>query len=116
MSPLDLLASPRFPAVTLAAASSLLLACPGARPGGAGDDDDDAADDDSPEAPCEYPPGAPEEMAEGEVLPRFSWPAARDASGSEAPLDLLAAHCGDASDAWAWSPYDAILFVSLPAW
>jgi hypothetical protein len=82
----------------------------------AGDDDagdDDAGDDDA--APCSYPTGAVEPMTVGEVLTDYAWSDARLYGGSSVPLDLEAAHCNTDPN-MDWSPFDVLLFVSIPAW
>lgn len=67
-------------------------------------------------APCTYPDGVVDPMALDGVIPPFSWPSARSmVDGSRTSLDLLAAHCANAPDI-EWSPFDVLLFVSIPAW
>ena len=89
----------------------LLAAC---TPGGRGTPDDDD-DDDAVEA-CAYPEGAVEPMALGEVITPYSWPTALAvADGSSAPLDVADVPC-NTSDDIDWSPFDVLLFVSIPAW
>ena len=63
-----------------------------------------------------YPAGAAEPMAVGSVLFPYRWPEARrlDRSGRVA-LDLALAPCNVDPDI-DWSPFDVLLFVSLPAW
>lgn len=63
-----------------------------------------------------YPPGEAAVMTLGETLPKFRWPEAIDrATGLRTALDLGDAPC--ATDAVIdWSPFDVLLFVSLPAW
>ena len=53
-----------------------------------------------------------EPMALGEPLYPYAWDTARDADGNEVGLDLSEVGC--ASD--AWSPFDALLFIAIPAW
>lgn len=67
---------------------------------------------DTPTA-CTYP-DAPRVMEEGEPLPAFSWPAAIHGDGRSGPLDLAGVPC-DSGDI-DWSPFDVLLFVSIPAW
>lgn len=64
---------------------------------------------------CEYPAGAVEPMAIGEVLSPYSWGRALHNDGTEAVLDLNDAPCGNDGDI-AWSPHDVLVFVSIPAW
>lgn len=99
-----------------------LLGCPsgggsaGTGGGLGGDDDDDsnAANDDDA-TPCEYPSDAAEEMAVGSPLWPYSWPTSSAPDRSDAPLDLERVFCNDDPDR-DWSPFDVLLFVSIPAW
>ncbi len=63
---------------------------------------------------CEYPAhnGA---MALGEALPPYAWPSVQTAAGPDGELDLLRAYCDEDANR-AWSPFDLLLFVSIPAW
>ncbi|MCA9571049.1 MAG: hypothetical protein KC656_24580 [Myxococcales bacterium] len=72
---------------------------------------------DTPNDVCDgYPAGATRPMTEGEVLYPYSWPEAVDiASGTRVPLDLGQAPC-DTDPNIDWSPFDVLLFVSIPAW
>ncbi|MEE2830660.1 MAG: hypothetical protein VX498_15845 [Myxococcota bacterium] len=79
------------------------------------DDDDGGDDDDSPPASCDYPEGSVEPMAMGEVLTPYSWPSSLDGNRDEAPLALSRAFCDD-DPLIDWSPFDLLLFVSIPAW
>ena len=64
--------------------------------------------------PCEAPtPGA--EMALGEVMPAFSWSDARHMDGRTASLELGKVACNGDDDI-EWSPFDALVFMSIPAW
>ena len=72
---------------------------------------------DTPTSACDgYPEGAVRPMERGEVLYPYRWPEAQDlASGVLAALDLGQAAC--ATDPLIdWSPFDILLFVSIPAW
>ena len=69
----------------------------------------------TPSAPCAYPEGAVDPMALGEVMPAFSWPDARHLDGRTASLELEKAACNDDDDI-DWSPFDVLVFVSIPAW
>jgi len=64
---------------------------------------------------CAYPEGAVEPMAEGEVLTPYSWPAAEHLDGTQASLELGKVPCGTDDDI-DWSPFDILMFVSIPAW
>ncbi len=64
---------------------------------------------------CEYPAGAVEPMALGEVLFPYSWPVALHGDGTEAALELEDAPCG-LDEVIEWSPHDVLVFVSIPAW
>ena len=71
------------------------------------------ANDSTGASPCTYPGGAVEPMALNQVLTPYSWPDARHRDGRTGSIDLEQAHCdqGDID----WSPFDVLLFVSLPA-
>lgn len=64
-------------------------------------------------APCVYP-AAPAVMAADQPLPAFSWPTALDYARNDVEIDLERAYCND--DDIEWSPFDVLLFVSIPAW
>lgn len=65
---------------------------------------------------CGYPSGAVEPMGVGEVLTAYSWPKAiRLDDGTVGDLDLGQAPCNQDPDI-DWSPFDVLLFVSVPAW
>ncbi len=82
-----------------------LLGCPAGTP----------APEPPDEAECEYPEGAVEPMALDEVISRYAWETALHSDGSEAALDLNDAWCGT-DEVIEWSPFDVLLFVSIPAW
>ena len=90
-------------------ALTLMTAC------GSGEDSSDSGA--SPGQPCEgYPEGAIEPMALGEVISPYSWPQAiHRGDGRDVELDLGDAPCNTADDI-DWSPFDVLLFVSIPAW
>lgn len=71
----------------------------------------------TPDNACDgYPEGATRPMTEGEVLYPYSWPEARNlADGRAVPLDLGQVPCNTDPDI-DWSPFDVLLFVSIPAW
>lgn len=71
----------------------------------------------TPDGVCDgYPEGATRPMTEGAVLYPYSWPEATDiASDRTATLDLGQAPCATDPDI-DWSPFDVLLFVSIPAW
>lgn len=95
-------------ALLLTASVTTLFAC--AAPGA---DDDDAAGDDD-DAACAYPDGAVEPMELSEVITPYAWPEARHLDGDEASIDLERVFCNE--DDIDWSPFDVLLFISLPAW
>ena len=74
-------------------------------------------DTDDPGPPCTgYPEGAVEPMALGEVLSPYAWPSARSlVDGTQLPLDLANVPCA-VDPGIDWSPFDVLLFVSIPAW
>jgi hypothetical protein len=100
--------------VVLQLRSLLLLSCTlGAC---AGTTDDVAATDDNAE-PCAYPQDAKNTMALGEVLKDYSWPVAVHRDGREGSFDLeLGQVPCDTDPDIDWSPFDVLLFVSIPAW
>jgi hypothetical protein len=64
----------------------------------------------------DYPAGASEPMALGDTLFPYAWPEARSRStGETVPLNLGDVPCDQAEDI-DWSPFDVLLFVSIPAW
>ena len=83
--------------------------------GSTGDDDSAGGDDDDDTAPCEYPPGSVDPMDLDEVLTAYSWPVAKTPSGADSHLDMDEVHCDEQSD-FSWSPFDVLVFVSIPAW
>jgi hypothetical protein len=63
-----------------------------------------------------YPEGAVEPMALGEVLSPYRWPdAIHRGTGQRVALDLQHVPCGVDPEI-DWSPFDVLLFVSIPAW
>lgn len=92
----------------------LAVACQG--PGGA----DPLPPDGTPPACADgetYPEGAVEPMALGEVITPYAWPEAvpRFPGAARARLDLATVPCASDPDI-EWSPFDVLLFVSIPAW
>ena len=83
----------------------------------AGPDTSDSAETDGTIGnACTYPTGAVEPMAVGSVLTPYSWPEAIDRrSGARVALDLAHVPCDD-DEIIDWSPFDVLLFISLPAW
>lgn len=71
----------------------------------------------TPDGACDgYPEDAVRPMEVGAVMFPYSWPVARNvADGTEAALDLGQVPCGT-DPAIDWSPFDALLFISIPAW
>lgn len=103
----------------LATAAFLLLgACADGTNDSAVDDgatDNGATDDVA--ADCAYPEDAQNKMALGAVLKAYSWPTAfhRDGREGEFDLELEQVPCESDPDI-DWSPFDVLLFVSIPAW
>lgn len=64
--------------------------------------------------PCTYPE-ASEPMALGEVLFPYRWLDARHRDGRTGEIRLRNVFCDNDEDI-DWSPFDALLFVSIPAW
>lgn len=64
---------------------------------------------------CDYPAGAVEPMALGEVIPSYAWSRAIAGDDAVFDLDLSKVHCNDDEDI-DWSPFDVLLFISIPAW
>jgi len=90
----------------------LLVACSG---GGEPGSDTTPDETGSSVTSCAYPDGASDVMTRGEVMPAFSWPDARHLDGRTASLDLSSAPCNDDDDI-DWSPFDVLVFISIPAW
>lgn len=67
------------------------------------------------EGGCAYPVGAVDPMAEGEVLYPYRWPVAKHRDGRDGAVDLATVPCNTDPDI-DWSPFDVLLFVSIPAW
>jgi hypothetical protein len=65
--------------------------------------------------PCRYPEGATEPMALDAVISAYRWGRALDGAGNAAALDLTRAFCDD-DPLIDWAPFDALLFISAPAW
>lgn len=70
-------------------------------------------DDTAPE--CTYPEGAVDPMTVGEVLPAYRWPKTIHADGRTGSLALSRVPCA-VDPLIDWSPFDVLLFVSIPAW
>ncbi len=63
-----------------------------------------------------YPAGYVEPMALGEAIAPYAWPEAiHRGTGQQADLELAQVPCA-ADDDIDWSPFDVLLFVSIPAW
>ena len=58
---------------------------------------------------------APETMELGEMMPAFSWSTALHGDGRSSVLDLAGVPCNALGDI-EWSPFDVLLFVSVPEW
>lgn len=76
---------------------------------------DDPVDTEVTSEPCAYPEGAVEPMEKGEVITPYSWPRALHADGRDVPLDLAKVPCATDEEI-DWSPFDVLLFISIPAW
>ena len=94
----------------LASSVALLAGCAPTGGGGSGDDDDSSND-----VACDYPAGAVDPMALDEVLTPYSWATGIHADGRTANVDLGTMPCATDGDI-DWSPFDVLLFVSIPAW
>ena len=70
---------------------------------------------DTGNGPCTYPAGATGSFLEPNILPAFSWPASLDGMRVDRPLDLTTAFCANDPNI-DWSPFDVLLFISIPAW
>ena len=95
--------------------SFLAAACSGSPNSGAAPITPDGvpADCDSTET---YPTGAVEPMALGETISPYRWPTAiHRGTGVSTPLDLAKVPC-NTDTVIDWSPFDVLLFVSIPAW
>ena len=71
----------------------------------------------TPEDACDgYPEDAVRPMELKSVLFPYSWPEAKNlATGAIEALDLGQVPCAT-DEAIDWSPFDVLLFVSIPAW
>ena len=87
-------------------------------------DGDDATQDSSSgttgatgtNAQCAYPEGANEVMTIGDVIATYGWNKAFHRSdGRQGTIDLEQVPCATDDDI-DWSPFDVLLFVSIPAW
>jgi hypothetical protein len=81
---------------------------------------DDPIEGDGVPPSCEgddaYPEGVVDPMTLGETIPPFRWAeAVHRGSSQRAALDLGQVPCALSPDI-DWSPFDALLFVSIPAW
>lgn len=106
----------RFVALLGAAAFGAvsLAGCAGTGMNPEPDPEPDREPDAEPEVlPCVYPEG-PAVMAADQPLPAFSWPTALDGARNDAEIALDRVYCND--DDIDWSPFDVLLFVSIPAW
>ena len=85
--------------------------------GGAGDGNPIPRMEGTPSAACDgYPEGAVRPMEVDSVLFPYSWPEAVNmVDGSFTALDLGQVPCAT-DPVIDWSPFDVLLFVSIPAW
>ncbi len=75
-----------------------------------------AADDDAGGVDCTYPEDPVHPMAIDEVLFPYEWPTAiHVGDGRTSPLAVEDMACATSDDI-DWSPFDVLLFVSIPAW
>ncbi len=76
----------------------------------------DAQPDAEPEmAPCSYPILPPSTLALDDTFPRTSYPNMLDAARNSYTLDMEEVNCATDADI-DWSPFDVLLFISIPAW
>ena len=93
-----------------------LVACGGSSSGSSpGGGDVVAPPAPEPEPGCTYPDGAPAVMAENAVLPTYRWAESLDFARNNVPLDVENVPCANDANI-DWSPFDVLLFVSIPAW
>lgn len=64
---------------------------------------------------CDYPDGAVEPMALDRVIWPYAWDEAKSLSDEDRALRLEDVYC-NTDDDMDWSPFDVLLFVSVPAW
>ena len=64
---------------------------------------------------CAYPEGARNKLKDGGVMPTWYWEDARHRDGRTASLEIEKIPCNSDDDI-DWSPFDVLLFVSIPAW
>lgn len=98
--------------------SALLWGCAAdttATPDGVAADSEGSTHTDAVDPSCAYPDGAVDPMAVGEVISPYRWPRAIHADGRDQPLDLAHVPCNTDPDI-DWSPFDMLVFVSIPAW
>lgn len=71
----------------------------------------------TPDGACaDYPANAVRPMELGSVLFPYSWTQTTHLrTGSDATIDLGQVPCAS-DDEIDWSPFDVLLFVSIPAW
>lgn len=71
----------------------------------------------TPDGACDaYPADAVRPMELGAVLYPYTWPVARNLfDGVETALDLGQVPCAT-DPVIDWSPFDVLLFISVPAW
>lgn len=65
-------------------------------------------------AGCEYPAFV-SPMTEGEAIAPWSWATALDGMGVSRGLAMRDVFC-NTDDDMDWSPFDLLLFISIPAW
>ena len=68
-----------------------------------------------PEEACAYPAGAGDTLTLNGIMPTWRWDDARHMDGRTASLEVRRIPCASDDDI-DWSPFDVLLFVSIPAW
>ncbi len=71
--------------------------------------------DGGPPPGCAYPADPVEPMALGAVIWPYRWPEAVDGAGRNFPLDFTEVHCTEDPNR-DWSPFDVLVFISIPGW
>ena len=64
---------------------------------------------------CSYPGDAVHPMEEGGKLYPYRWKTAQHRDGRSATVDMHDVPCAS-SEEIDWSPFDVLVFISLPAW
>lgn len=64
---------------------------------------------------CSYPGDAAHPMEVGQPLYPYRWKTAKHRDGRTATVDLHDVPCASDTEI-DWSPFDVLVFISLPAW